>query len=103
MNDPRDTQFTGFAQLLWQDLLDANGMGYINTKEGDDPSVGWGPAYPAYPGYLTIIARRAYDLVLHTIDSMNPIAPQCLDNDEIVHATPDLTEWPKQEQGEGAS
>jgi hypothetical protein len=51
--DQRDTLFLGFAQSLWQDLLAANGMNYIDCNDWDDPS--------DTPDYLTVIAQRSYD------------------------------------------
>lgn len=66
-NSDRDTHFQGFARLLWNDLLEANGHGYIDVNTDDDPADGWSSldGKVERPGYLTVIARRAYDLVEH--------------------------------------
>lgn len=53
IEDQRDTLFLEFARSLWQDLLSANGMNYIDKNDWDDPT--------DTPDYLKVIARRAYD------------------------------------------
>ena len=64
----RDTHFLGFAKLLFRELY-----GVDDTVE--------------YPVPERLIARRAYDLVGHTLDHTNPTI---YGFDHI----PDLTEWP---------
>jgi hypothetical protein len=55
----RDTQFLqGFAKLLWDEMVEANRYGYIDVNKDDSPT---DPT-----DYLTVIARRAYDLVLYS-------------------------------------
>lgn len=51
----RDTQFKGFAKLLLHDMLEAQG---VNIDEYDDD---WEEVWEE------VIARRAYDLVVHTL------------------------------------
>lgn len=75
MSENRDTQFRGFAELVMRELLASYGY----NEAGD------------------IIARRAYDLVCHCFEQMNPIAPQaCSTTEEMLEGIPDLTEWPKE-------
>jgi hypothetical protein len=40
------------------------------------------------------LAKRAYDLVRHTIFHINPYWLDALDFDEIPARIPDMTEWP---------
>lgn len=89
----RNEHFKGFAKLLWQDLLNANGMGYIDVNTDDD---GVDPT-----DYLAIIAQRAFDLAVHVMEHTSEwlaaerevefISAQDAVNEYI----PDLTEWPK--------
>jgi hypothetical protein len=91
-----DTHFSGFARALWKDLLDANSDGYIDVNEWDDPT--------DTPNYIKIIARRAYDLVLHTLWQTTPASGstiakyQGLTIAEIANAIPGLPELPKVEE-----
>ncbi len=87
--NPRDTQFHDFAGLLLEEMLEQRKGDWINFNADDTE---------AFDEYSAIIARRAYDLVEHAISTMNPIAFQCSkDDDEIIHAVPDLSAWPKEE------
>jgi hypothetical protein len=78
----RDTKFSGFAKLLWREMLDLKG--YIDESDswiyGDNES----------PEYEQIIAQRAYDLVAHTLKH-TPMAQDWTETDWI----PDLTQWPE--------
>lgn len=74
----RDTQFQGFAKLLMSELL---------THFGD------------FEDMERIIARRAYDLVEHTIEHMRPyIYGEQVAGQECVSDVPDLTEWAKEQE-----
>ena len=84
-NEERDTHFKNFAKLLWQDLLEANGYGYIDVNKDDDPT---DPT-----NYLEVIAQRAYDLVLHTVWNTASIDLQRLLMTEVAAKIPDITEW----------
>ena len=53
----RDTQFQGFAKALWDELVRANGYGYIDVNKWDDDGID-----PT--NYIQVIARRAYDLAI---------------------------------------
>jgi hypothetical protein len=85
MSDERNEHFKNFAKLLWQDLLEANGYGYIDVNVDDDPT---DPT-----NYQQLIAQHAYDLVQHTIDALWPYL-----NEKAIEPSatdiPDLIEWP---------
>lgn len=92
---PRDTQFLGFAKALLAEMLEqrANGYicGYIDFAEDDTDEI---------EEYGLVIARRAYDLMLHGAFSSSLFDPrmvvtmeQCKKRIELV---PDLTEFPKE-------
>jgi hypothetical protein len=66
----RDTQFQGFAKLVMSELL-------VYFGDFDDME--------------RIIARRAYDLVAHTLDHAPVTEYECKAKD-----IPDLAEWPKE-------
>ncbi len=80
----RDTHFQGFAKLLWDELVRANEYGYIDVNTDDDPT---DPT-----DYLTLIARRAYDLVEYTLLVLDIDTTRALISD-----VPDLTFWPPTE------
>jgi hypothetical protein len=84
--NPRDTQFKGFAEKVLGEMLHASKTysGLIDSESG-----AWQEAMQQ------IIARHAYDLVCHCFEQMNPIAPQaCSTTEEMLEGIPDLTEWP---------
>jgi len=84
MSNPRDKQFTGFACRLLQELL--NQGAYVAISEwatGDDRARS-----------EQLIARRAYDLVSHTLCNTGPMMIDCYSHEEQIAAIPDLTEWP---------
>lgn len=70
--NPRDTQFIGFAKLLMKDLDAVSTTTYASLDK-------------AREAYELAIARRAYDLVGHTLDSVI---------DTYTPSIPDMTEWP---------
>jgi hypothetical protein len=81
-DNPRDTQFKGFAKLLMRDLDAVSTTTYASLDKAKE-------------AYELAIARRAHDLVENTIYSMSPIAFQCCENfDQLVREIPDMTEWP---------
>lgn len=78
---PRDSQFAHFAELLVNELL--------QCRDGQmDASDYWREQANA------TIARRAYDLVQHTINHVNPIALEFTTKSVVSAAIPDMTEWP---------
>ena len=76
---PEYTQFARFAQALWQELLAVKG-GYIEIGKHDIALE-----------YTDILARRAYDLVAHTVYSIGPDDLDRLTSEECVQRIPDLT------------
>jgi hypothetical protein len=87
----RDTQFSGFATLLLDELVE-DMLGGVPIMIG---------SY-AYDDMKEIIARRAYDLVEHSIRYVAML----MANDSEVMFIPrqdgadfvsDMTEWPKEE------
>ena len=74
----RDTQFAGFAKMLWQEL-------YHEIDWQQDSG----------EGVEQIIARRAYDLVSHTLLNTGPMMLDCYSHEEQVAAIPDMTTWPE--------
>ena len=80
----RDTQFAGFAKLLWDDLINANGLGYIDVSTDFDDGIG-----PT--NYQLIIAQRAHDLSMHILKQTMGFSSISLSSDT------DMTEWPEQE------
>lgn len=71
----RDTQFAGFAELLWRELIEAD-----ETTHGMEQQ--------------RRIARRAYDLVYHAMQTPQSAAS----TEEVVRMVPDMTEWPKEQE-----
>lgn len=71
----RDTQFAGFAKLLINDLMQANSSDDRAKKE-------------------QVIARRAYDLVKHTIRELQYDDDRY--SDDWTQKIPDMTEWKKE-------
>jgi hypothetical protein len=61
----RDSQFSGFAKRLWDELIEANGYDYIDVNKWDDDGVD-----PT--NYRQIISRSAYYLVEHTVSNFVP-------------------------------
>lgn len=82
-NTPRATQFTGFAHALLLEMLAQRQGEWIDFNSGDPSEI---------EEYSAIIARRAYDLVVHTI------AHSTTDFDWPTQVTdiPDMTEFPKE-------
>lgn len=86
-NTPRDTQFAGFAEKLSQEIHDM------------------ACSFTIFPGAYVlkrmeceIIARRAYDLVMHTLWNVASIDMETLFIDEMAAKVPDLTELPKEQE-----
>ena len=87
----RNTHFAGFAKALWQELL-AVDEGHIDISDYNriDEEM--------MEQYRAIIARRAYDLVQHTILNIGPADLDMLTTEECVQRVPDLTELPSEPQ-----
>lgn len=85
MSNNRDTKFQGFAKLLADDLYDA-----LNTIDAfDDPCA---PLWMLWSSVVEpIIARRAYDLVKHTIIELRHDDDRYAD--DWTQKISDLTKW----------
>jgi hypothetical protein len=97
VSEIRDTQFAGFAELLWKDI--SSSLNLISLEYSPKQSV---------DEYIEeSITRRAYDLVFHAADALNKL--RALDasyKDEvgvtipaIIQRIPDMTEWPEVSHG----
>jgi hypothetical protein len=91
MNE-RDTQFKGFATLLRQDIfkqLQWLDFGFTpKQQESIDRAI------------EKLIARRAYDLVKHAIESCTLQEENVgarMNEDYLLSNIPDMTEWPEDE------
>lgn len=93
----RDTQFQGFAKALVDELMSLE-LVYAGVTI-DSPS-----SMSRYyrEEWEKIIARRAYDLVLHTVECVDMVDLARLFRQEIAERIPDMTELPK-EQDDSAS
>lgn len=78
-------QFAGFAQLLLDELLDVDGV-YIDAC-GEEWEEEW----------RQLIARRAYDLARHTLESCSKQHRDYGMEPEIDMSTiPDMSTWPEE-------
>lgn len=83
--DPRNTQFTGFACRLLQELLDQGA--YVAISE-------WATGGDSAKSEQ-LIARRAYDFAAHILDAAE--VDLCGHaTPDLVKKIPDLTEWPEE-------
>lgn len=88
----RDTQFKGFANLLMQEIDEQVGavtQWGVEHDIDDQAKIGQELA----SRWQTVIARRAYDLVQHTLNHA-PMTEYYADVEDI----PDLTELPKEQE-----
>jgi len=90
MSTKRDTQFTGFAKAVWAEL-EAN-INFIPESTKHRKTF-----LPIVEG---IIARRAYDLVEHVLETIQSDEWQWADErtentEEIIKALPDMSELPQ--------
>lgn len=96
-NTPRDTQFAGFAALLFKEMdaeIERERQRVKNTLRYDKQE-----EQEFFNRLRVMMTRHAYDLVSHALCTLNPIAFQSSkDEDEIVVQVPDLTAWPEEEQ-----
>jgi hypothetical protein len=80
--NPRDTQFAGFAAALGAEIANTDGWNLADVEK--------------------LIARRAYDLVDHVVCWIDPLDFMSHENplEYIINAMPDLTELPKEQRNE---
>jgi len=80
-SNPRDTQFQGFANVLWDEICESFG----DWWECDNDNI--------HNDAKRIIARRAYDFVCHV---SYHVGANDLDFQGITQYVPDMTELPKE-------
>ncbi len=86
----RDTHFRGWAKRVQQelDMVLQKQVGFIYSGvtlyNGDE----------IHRLLEQVLARRAYDLVSHTILNIDPYHLDALPSEEIPARIPDMTEWP---------
>ena len=86
----RATQFTGFAHALLLEMLAQRQGEWIDFNSGDSSEI---------EEYSAIIARRAYDLVVHTIgySAGGSYEGNYLSTGNPTGGIPDMTEFPEEE------
>ena len=85
----RDEHFRGFAKLLFDDVAAMFMKWVVATR--------WEREEPAHDIQL-YLARRAYDLVHHTLLHVEHINLDSLSYEEHVTRIPDMTELPEEQQ-----
>lgn len=83
-NEARSTHFGTFAKLLLDELHAFAFQAFVMHREIEELEI----------QKEQIIARRAYDLVQHTVLSIGPADLDRLTTDECVQSVPDLAELP---------
>lgn len=89
MSDSREPQFAGFAASLWKEIDHA-----IEGARGEEIE----------QKVCAVLARRAYDLVNHTLWHTTPASGSSIKKyrgmtiEQITSVVPDLTKWPKVEE-----
>jgi hypothetical protein len=84
----RDTQFQGFAKLLFEELQAIEIEGLKNSWNNLD----------VYRRQREAIARRAYDLARHAALHIDEQACDVLGFEDAMQRIPDMTELPKDRQ-----
>jgi hypothetical protein len=85
----RDTQFAGFAKLLFEELKQYSYDDAMSPH--DDQS--WEDQIKRHDdGAIQIMTQRAYDLVYHAHQTPQSAAS----TEEVVRMVPDITAWPKE-------
>lgn len=94
MERDRDSHFQNFARLLLKELDDTIGKGVKRLESGMIYS---GADFAQELGQ--IVARRAYDLVEHSVDALLPLiyTNGFSPTTDIFETIPDMTEWPESE------
>jgi hypothetical protein len=83
----RDTQFHGFACMVWEEIMQLILADNRHIDRGTMPDP-----------YRNLIARHAYDLVGHTVEHIDPKDLDVLGLEETVERIPDMTELPKEQE-----
>ena|SRR2546430_5907855 len=82
----RETQFQNFSKLLWDEIMEMTLNGYGKIDVGTDPKA-----------YEQLIARRAYDLAYHAIDTSRSNDMEDWYTEKIIPYVPDMAELPKKQ------
>lgn len=82
----RDTQFAGFAEKLYQEIQEM-ACSYRTAPSPEELK----------QRECEIIARRAFDLVLHTVWNVAPIDLERLFMHEVAAKVPDMATWPEEQ------
>jgi hypothetical protein len=90
-DNTRDIQFQGFSRSLMNELGDE---GFV-FEGSDDPD-----QEERLKQIQLIIARRAYDLVEHTIDQITVDIRELFSDRELLERIPDMDELPKESNHE---
>jgi len=93
-NNPRDTQFSGFAALLASDIRDSIRQLYADFGLEPDSLIDLN-IHKIEP----IIALRAYDLVYHAVEDLRGCDLACDSIEGSVNDISDLTTFPKEQEG----
>lgn len=88
--NPRQTQFQGFAKALFDQLYDQFNNLHYQEDDGRDKE-----AEQTREGILETIAEAGYDLAAHTIDQITLTTRELYTDRELLELIPDLTELPK--------
>ncbi len=92
-NNRRDTHFIGFADQLIDELLETNALDMLDAKRFWEIN--------ERQEVIQLLARRAYDLVLHTVWRTIPASGSTIAKyegltiAEIANAIPDMPELPE--------
>lgn len=93
MSGNRDTQFQGFAKLLFDDVVDMFSNRFIELDNGERQE-----AEETKQSILEVFAECAFALVAHTIAHTSHIELDRMLPEEHAAIIPDLTEWPKESE-----
>src|SRR2546429_703841 len=96
-NNPRDTQFSGFAKLLFDELSERGLVAIVNKIFNGPPDLLMQAQEEVNQLTQKIIAQRAYDLVAHVLFDHEDLKWQALEDISVEEIT-DLTEWPKEQE-----
>ena len=96
-NSSRDTQFQGFAKLLFEQTMATSALDMVDAERF------WGDTHIAELKLL--LAQRAYDLALHVLQEVGSLhVNRVYSKEELLEYlkdkltdVPDMTTWPERE------
>lgn len=92
MSTERDTHFQGFAELQYLELAPLFKLLHYTQIEHMTRHTAEGERL-----IKQLLARFAYDLAMHVLSTIDPLALQAtVSDDQIIKDIPDLTEWPEE-------